>query len=212
MLKTYEELRKLDVTKYCDTRKAKDDNGKSIDVLYLNWAKCVDLLHENGATEVYYTPLKDANGSFVFSSLDVQNKDGRLCGCYFVSVEIHIDGLVFTMDYPLMNGTTVVYADTLNQLRVSNAHARAFVKGVAIRTGLGFGLWVGGDETAVQDDISGHSILVIKRRVEETLTSKMQYMDESDVLAALGINKKQLQTMLQMYERLHTFEKALNEV
>lgn len=212
MLKPYEELRKLDVSGFCDKRKAKDDNGRAIDVLYLNWAKCVDLLHENGASLVYYRPLKDENGSFVFSSLDVQNKDGRLCGCYFVSVEIHIDDLVFVMDYPLMNGTTVVYADTLNQLRISNAHARAFVKGVAIRTGLGFGLWVGGDETTIQDDLGGHSLKAIKRRVEEILTAKMQYMDESDVLAALGINKKQLQATLQMYEKLESFEKTLAKV
>ena len=32
MLKSYSELRKLDVTPYCDIRKGKDDNGKEIDI------------------------------------------------------------------------------------------------------------------------------------------------------------------------------------
>lgn len=39
MLKKYEELRKIDVTPYCEERDK---------ALYLNWAKCIDLLHENG--------------------------------------------------------------------------------------------------------------------------------------------------------------------
>ena len=26
-------------------------------MLYLNWAKCIDLLHENGAEAVYFVPI-----------------------------------------------------------------------------------------------------------------------------------------------------------
>ena len=36
MLKSYEEMRKIDVRPYCEEREGK---------LYLNWAKCVELLH-----------------------------------------------------------------------------------------------------------------------------------------------------------------------
>jgi hypothetical protein len=43
MLKSYAELRKIDVTPYCEDR----DGAK-----YLPWAKCVDLLHTNGAEKV----------------------------------------------------------------------------------------------------------------------------------------------------------------
>src|SRR5699024_378236 len=125
----------------CDKREAKDDRGHKVQVPYLNWATCKNLLHENGAESVYFVPLKAPNGSYLFMSAEVENKDGRRTGCWFVSVEIHIDGRTFTMDMPLMNGSLVVYEDTLNQLRISNAHARAFVKGVAIHTGLGFSLW-----------------------------------------------------------------------
>ena len=141
MLKSYAELSKIDVTPYCDYRDAKDDQGRKIKVPFLNWAVCKKLLHENGAESVYYTPMISDNGSYLFVSREVTNKDGRETGCYFVRVEIHIDEKTYQMDMPLLNGTNVVYDDTLNQLRIANAHARAFVKGVAIHTGLGFDLW-----------------------------------------------------------------------
>ena len=43
MLKPYDELRKIDVSKYTETRDG---------IRYLNWAKCIDLLRENGAERV----------------------------------------------------------------------------------------------------------------------------------------------------------------
>ncbi len=215
-LKPYEELRKLDIIEHCSTRKGKDEHGKVIDLYYLNWAKCVDLLHENGAGMVYYVPLRDENGSFVFTSKDVQNKDGRACGCYFVAVEIHIDDLVFRMDMPLMNGSNVVYNDTLNQLRISNAHARAFVKGVAIRTGLGFGLWIKDDTTdllGTEDDLSMHSIFSIKKRVEQLLTIKLNGLGSDDELCrALGTNKKNVAAVLASFDSIDRFEKALRKL
>ena len=66
MLKKFDELYKIDVKPFCDVKKGKDDNGKVIDIPYLNWARCVTLLHENGAETVYYTPLRNANGGYLF--------------------------------------------------------------------------------------------------------------------------------------------------
>ena len=43
MLKTFNELRKINVMPFTKKRDGND---------YLNWAKCKELLHENG----YYTP------------------------------------------------------------------------------------------------------------------------------------------------------------
>ena len=37
-LKSYEEMRQIDVKPYCEERDG---------LTYLNWAKCIDLLHEN---------------------------------------------------------------------------------------------------------------------------------------------------------------------
>lgn len=214
MLKPYSELVKIDVLPYCDKREAKDDKGKKIQVPYLNWATCKNLLHENGAETVYYTPLKTSEGSYLFRSADVENKDGRKTGCWFVSVEIHIDDHVFTMDMPLMNGSLVVYEDTLNQLRIANAHARAFVKGVAIHTGLGFSLWYTDKDTEQDpDDLSGHSIMAVKRRIEMEITAKLQKgMEMDDILSLIGINRRQFDNTMKALDNAQWIEKKILEL
>lgn len=216
MLKKFDELYAIDVRPFCDFKKGKDDDGKVIEIPYLNWAKCVTLLHENGAETVYFTPLKNDDGSYLFTSRDVMNKDGRTTSCYFVSVEIHIDDLVFTQDLPLLNGNLVVYDDTLNQLRISNAHTRAFVKGVAIRTGLGFSLWADDfeGEKATSEDLSVHNIWKIKTRIEETITAKMKNgMTTTELCGKLGIKEKNLQDMLGNYfNNIAWLENALKKL
>ena len=54
MLKSYDEMRKIDVSRWTEKRDGAD---------YLNWAKVIDLLHENGATKVHFEPLVNENGS-----------------------------------------------------------------------------------------------------------------------------------------------------
>ena len=187
---------------YCDFKDGKDDKGKAIKIPYLNWAKCVTLLHDNGAEKVYFTPLKNNDGGYLFSSREVSNRDGRVTGCYFVSVEVHIDDLIFTQDLPLLNGNLVVYDDTLNQLRISNAHARAFVKGVAIHTGLGFSLWAEDDEgeKAVSEDLSIHNILKIKQRIEQKITDLMKRgMTQSEICDKVGLKEKDVGAILGKY-------------
>jgi hypothetical protein len=211
VLKPYNELVKVDVKEHCDTRKAKDDNGKSVDIPYLNWAKCKNLLHEHGAETVYFTPISNADGGFVFCSKEVQNKDGRKCGCYFVAVEIVIDDKQFRMDMPLLNGSLVVYEDTLNQLRISNCHARAFVKGVAIHTGLGFSLWSNDNDTdTAPDDLSIHNIQAIKTRIEQLMTAKLSNgLEYEDMLKGLGISKKNLEATLKACDNVAWLENKL---
>lgn len=211
MLKPYAELSKIDVLPRCDYREAKNDKGQKIKVPYLNWATCKTMLHENGAEVVYFRPLRDENGSYLFSSKNVENKDGRRTGCWFVSVEIHIDDMVFPMDMPLMNGSLVVYEDTLNQLRIANAHARAFVKGVAIYTGLGFSLWDDEKDTEKdQDDLSGHSIWAIKERIERLITFKEQSgLEHQDLLANLGLNERQFRALMASFGNIDHLEKTL---
>lgn len=212
MLKPYKELVEYDVLPDCDKRKAKDDKGNEIEVDYLNWAKCIELLHANGAETVYYTPKRAPDGSYLFRSADVESSKGRKTGCWFVSVEIHIDDLVFDMDMPLMNGSLVVYEDTLNQLRISNCHARAFVKGVAIRTGLGFKLWAKERDTdTAGDDLSGHNIFAIKERIERLITAKEQNgLDHKDLLAALNLNDKQFRVLMASFDNIAVLEKKLS--
>lgn len=187
-----------------------------IDIPYLNWAKCVTLLHDNGAETVYYTPVKNAEGGYLFSSRETHNKDGRTTGCYFVSVEIHIDDLVFTQDMPLLNGNLVVYDDTLNQLRISNAHARAFVKGVAIRTGLGFSLWAGDDEgeKAENEDLSIHNIWKIKLRIEQKFTELMKKgMSQAEICKKCNLKESDVgQILIKYMNGISYLEEALKKL
>ena len=208
----YSELSKIDVLPFCDMREAKDERGRKIQVPYLNWAKCVQLLHQYGAEVVYYTPLHAPDGGYLFPSLSVENKDGRRTGCWFVSVEIHIDDLAFTMDMPLTNGALVVYEDTLNQQRIANCHARAFVKGVAVRTGLGFDLWIKEPDTdGGTDDLSGHSILAVKERVNRLITERLQQgKTKEEIAAAIGIKReKDFDMYLAMFDKLYALEQRL---
>lgn len=213
-LKPYSELVKIDVSQHCKHRAAKDENNKKIEVPYLPWPRCKRLLHENGAESVYFTPLADQSGSFVWCSKEVSNKDGRRTGCYFVKVEIHIDDKIFTMDMPLMNGSIVVYEDTLNQLRIANCHARAFVKGVAIHTGLGFSLWDDDNDTdPAEDDLSGHNIFAIKQRVEQLITAKLQNgLDMDDLYSVLGYSKKQFAIIVSSFGAIADLENKLKEI
>lgn len=214
MLKPYNELVQVDVLPRCDYREAKDERGQKVKVPYLNWAVCKSMLHENGAETVYYTPLKTPEGSYLFGSREVANKDGRKTGCWFVSVEVHIDDLTFTMDMPLLNGSLVVYEDTLNQARISNAHARAFVKGVAIHTGLGFKLWMNEKDTdPAPDDLSGHSILAIKQRLELLLTEKQkQGWSMGEIYRAIGITEKQFQILMKAFDNIYVVEEGLKRL
>ena len=214
MLKPYNELVQVDVLPRCDYREAKDERGQKVKVPYLNWAVCKSMLHENGAETVYYTPLKTPEGSYLFGSREVANKDGRKNGCWIVSVEVHIDDLTFTMDMPLLNGSLVVYEDTLNQARISNAHARAFVKGVAIHTGLGFKLWMNEKDTdPAPDDLSGHSILAIKQRLELLLTEKQkQGWSMGEIQRQTGLSEKGIEKTMKMMDEIYLFEERLKKL
>ena len=53
MLKSFDELREVNVLPFCEKRDGLD---------YLNWAKCIDLLHKYGAKKsIFYTDSKPQN-------------------------------------------------------------------------------------------------------------------------------------------------------
>lgn len=218
MLKSYRELRQIDVLPYCDKRETKDEKGKKKLVPYLNWAKCKDLLHENGAEVVYYEPLLNEKGSSLFMTDEpFTDAKGNRNRCFEVRVKIVIDDLEFVQNYPLLNGMYVVREDNVNQLRLSNAQARAFVKGVAIRTGLGFGLWVSEDETTQihgEDDLYFHQLLKIKERVEQKVTKLLAegYALE-EIAKHTGLQEADdVREMMRYYTKLYNFEGMLEQV
>lgn len=178
MLKNFNEMRKVDISQYVQKRDGFD---------YLPWADCIVLLYDNGAKNVFFEPLTNDNGSSLFMADKVfTDKDGRTNSCYEVAVKITIDEDEFVMKTPLMNGSNPVKDNSLTQQRVWNAQTRAFVKGVAIRTGLGFDLWRKSEEDTVknEDDLSIHRIMKIKERIFEIITEKLKHGYSMEDLAS----------------------------
>ena len=213
MIKSYAEMRKIDVLPLCEKRKAKDDRGKDIEVPYLNWAKCMDLLHENGAEVVYFEPCVNANGSSLFMSDQVfTDSKGNTNRCYEVRVKIVIDDLIFEAQYPLMNGSNPVKDNSLTQQRVWNAQTRAFVKGVAMRTGLGFGLWLDDTESkSDEEDLSRHSLYSIKERMQIAYTKAIKKgMSTRDIASAVGMTEDEVKVVFTYFDQLNRFEQKLN--
>lgn len=139
MLKSYDELIKIDVKKYCKKRDGLD---------YLPWAKCVELLHENGAEVVRWEPIPDpeTGSSLIMTKVEFKDKNGNTNRCYETRIRATIDDKVYEMQTPVMNGSSPVKDNSMSQQRVWNSMCRAFVKCVAINTGLGFNLWLKEEE------------------------------------------------------------------
>lgn len=205
MIKSYAEMRKIDVTHFVEKRDGND---------YLNWAMCKELLHQNGAETVYFEPCTNANGSSLFMSDEVfiDNK-GNKNRCYEVRVHIVIDDLEFDAQFPLMNGSNPVKDNSMSQQRVWNAQTRAFVKGVAIRTGLGFDLWLKNDieNKATDDDLSKHSLFACKERMQQIYTNLIKKgMSTKEIAEKLEKTEDEVRVIFTYFEQLDRFEKAMS--
>ena len=141
MLKPYEEMRAVDVTPYCEERDG---------FLYLNWARCIALLHDNGAERAYFEPIPNPkDGSSLYMS--DQTFEGKKANnrIYETRIRVVVDDQEWCFQSPVMNGVNPVMDNSMNQLRVWNSMCRAFVKCIAIHTGLGFSLWLKEEENAL---------------------------------------------------------------
>lgn len=207
MLKPFSELREFDISQYVKQRENAD---------YLPWAVCVDLLHQNGAEYVDFEPLTNANGSSLFmSEKTFTDKNGNTNNCYEVAVKVTIDDLQFVQREPLMNGSNPVKDNSLTQQRLGNAQKRAFVKGVAIRTGLGFGLWSEDidDITDVADDLSKHSLKAIKERILEKVTTLMkQGISEDEIAQRNNMTIEEMKGLFSYFTSINRFERTLNDM
>ena len=204
MLKPYAEMRKIDVSPFVEKRDGND---------YLNWAMCKELLHQNGAETVYFEPCTNANGSSLFmSDQTFEDSKGNINRCYEVRVHIVIDDLEFDAQFPLMNGSNPVKDNSMSQQRVWNAQTRAFVKGVAMRTGLGFDLWLKNDFTSkTEDDLSKHNLFSIKERMQQAYTRLIKKkMSTRDIAEALEMTEDEVKVIFTYFEQLDRFEKKLN--
>lgn len=215
MLKPFNELLNLDISQYVEQRDGLD---------YLPWARCLKLLHDCGAETVYFEPLinpKDGTSLFYSEKSfgDPNKKDAKYNSCYETGVHIVIDDLQFDMRGPVMNGANPVQDNSMTQNRVASAQKRLFVKGVAIRTGLGFNLWLKEEQETEKigtkfEDPMAHSLLVIKDRINQLVTVKLDgglSLDEIGKKTEVG-NADDVRELLRQINKLYNFEGMLRQI
>ena len=203
-IKSWNEMRSLDISKYVKKRDGAD---------YLPWAECLKLLYENGAEKVSIRTLTDVNGSSLFmSDQTFTDKNGNTNRCYEVRVEVIIDGSSYTLSYPVMNGINPVRDNLMNQNAVHKAQMRAFVKCVAINTGLGFDLWR--DDSDIENDVedlSKHSLWAIKDRMQIAYTNAIKKgMSTRDIAKAVNKTEDEVMLLFTYFDQLNRFEKELS--
>ena len=210
MLKNYKELRELDVSQWVEKRDGAD---------YLNWAKVVDLLHEQGAEKVYFEPMiNEITGSSLYMTEQIfTDKNGITNRVYETAVKIVIDDLEFIQRGPVTNGSNPVKDNSMTQQRLWNCQTRLFVKGVAIRTGLGFNLWLKEEEKNEkdnwEDDLSKHNIFKIKERIEQLVSTKMKKGIILEKIASnLGISEEELKKYFKYFKIIDRLEKRIGEM
>ena len=205
MLKNWKDLCELDISKYVKKRDSAD---------YLPWASCLKLLYENGAENVRIRTLTDDNGSSLFmSDQEFTDKNGNINRCYEVRLEVVIDGSTYGISYPVMNGINPVRNNLMNQNAVHKAQMRAFVKCVAINTGLGFNLWL--DDADIEDsgeDLSKHSIYAIRERMQITYTKLVKRgLSTSQIAEKMRTSEQTVQYYLNcIFDEISRFEKELS--
>lgn len=204
MLKNWKELCELDIAKYVKQRDKAD---------YLPWASCLKLLYENGAENVRIRTLTDANGSSLFmSDQEFTDKNGNINRCYEVRLEVVIDGSTYGISYPVMNGINPVRDNLMNQNAVHKAQMRAFVKCVAINTGLGFNLWL--DDSDIEEsgeDLTKHNIYAIRERMQQQYTKLVKRgLSTGEIAKMMGTSEQTVQYYLNgIFDEINRFEKAL---
>lgn len=211
MLKSYEELRKIDVSDFTEEREGAE---------YLNWAKCIDLLHQNGAEQVYFIPLVNEKGSSLFMSENTfetgAGNTKKTNRCYETRIEIHIDDKIYLMHSPVMNGANPVQDNSMTQQRVWNSMCRSFVKGVAIYTGLGFDLWLKEEDRISkqkEDDLSKHDIFKIKERCQIIYTQKMKDgLTTKEIAEKLHKTEDEVKALFTYFDTLSNFERDLSNI
>ena len=207
MLKSWNEMRSLDISKYVKQRDKAD---------YLPWASCLKLLYENGAEKVKIIPQTADNGSSLFmSDQTFTDKNGGTNRCYEVMVAVEIDDNRYLISYPVMNGINPVRDNLMNQNAVHKAQMRAFVKCVAINTGLGFDLWL--DDSDIEesgDDLSKHNIYAIRERMQQAYTKLVKRgLSTSEIAKMMGTSEQTVQYYLNgIFDEINRFEKAMSSL
>lgn len=205
-LLSFDELSKIDLSDYILQRDEAD---------YINWAVIVELLHKYGAKVVYFEPIPNENGSSLYMTNEVYtDSKGVTNRVYETAVRIVIDDLDFVQRGPVLNGANPVKDNSMSQQRLWNAQTRLFVKGVAIRTGLGFNLWsrteMDDEKKSIEPDINSHDLSKIKERTQIEYTNLIKKgMTMKEIASKLNRTEDELKALFSYYDTLITFEKDL---
>ncbi len=205
-LLTFDELRNIDLSEYIQKRDGAD---------YINWAVVIELLHKYGAKKVYFEPVVNEKGSSLFMTEQIfTDSKGNTNRVYETAVRIIIDDLDFIQRGPVTNGSNPVKDNSMSQQRLWNCQTRLFVKGVAIRTGLGFNLWsrleVDEEKQSFEVDINQHDISKIKERVQIEYTKLLKKgLSVKEIASKLNKTEDEVRALFSYYDTLNTFEKDL---
>jgi hypothetical protein len=104
--------------------------------------------------------------------------------------------------------------NSLNQNVVFKAMARAFVKAIALRYGLGFSLWAKDEiDSPEEEDLYKHSLDAIKLRLQQTYTQKLQkHMSVKDIADGLNMTEDEVRVIFTYFDQLKRFESALQKL
>ena len=207
MLKSFNELSKVDVTPYIEKRDDAD---------YISWTSVVKLLHEHGAQKVWWDTIQSPSGHSIFMTDQVfVDKNGKTNRCYEIRVRLQVDDDEFTYTYPIMNGIHPVKDDLMNQVAVEKAKQRALVKAVAIRYGLGFNVWAKDEVEADDpyDDLYKHNLKSIEERVQQTYTRLLRNgMTTKEIAKELNKTPDEVKVLFTFFSQLDRFEQDLTKL
>lgn len=208
MKKSFDELRKIDLSKYIKKRDKAD---------YVNWAVIKQLLHDNGAEKVYFEPVSQPNGSsLIMCDKEFTDSNSNSNRVYETKIKVVIDDLEFEIQGPVMNGANPVKDNSMSQQRLWNSQTRLFVKGVAIRTGLGFDMWSNlekDEEDDIEEDLSKHNIFKIKERLQEIYTTKLKLgLTTKEIATKLNKTEDEVKAIFTYFDILNNFERELSNI
>jgi hypothetical protein len=201
MLKPFNELIKLDLSNEVQKRPVNKKGDITLD--YLEWANCIKLLYEHGAEKVKYGMKYNENGYPCF-----YNHAGE---APFVRVWVEIDGERYEEDYPVINGIYPV--SNPNQLDITKAKQRGFVKAVAINTGLGLSLWIKEEEVLnndpeIQKELQKNDNKSLNDQITAKFAQALQKVGDKDMLYdLLQSNTEEMQKLY--HSRNHEEKKIM---
>jgi hypothetical protein len=164
-LKKFMDLYAVDVSKH--TRKKGQFD-------YVEWAKVLVLLYENGAERVqfYSEPV-----------IKLANKDLPYIRCHVI-----IDAESYYSDYPIIENNQSPKMEAVSQMQVHKAEARGFVKCIAINTGLGLQLWM--KEESILDEVKERTSFTTPEETSEKMDEFLEWnnqINDCKSLADLGV-------------------------